>query len=110
MNYFKCASTGFYHPSLNEVWIPIFSYRNKNPRYVKLEVILTLYHELRHHYQWNKKPKLAQKRGVLNVKDKGYSADPTERDANRFASRMINKYKDEISNILNVYPEWYVDL
>lgn len=104
--HFNGEAVGYYDGDNDIVYILPFAFRFKNAEFRKLEIIHNLYHELRHSYQWRFKPKLVKQRNVTSVKDDGYESDPTERDANRFASRMCTKYKEEISEILGVDSTW----
>lgn len=106
LKYLQGRSIAFYSTKRDEVWMPIFAFKYKDKRFVKQEIIFALFHELRHHYQYERKPKLNKRRMNYTIDDWEYNTDPTERDANMFASRMCLKYKKEISRIINVYPDW----
>lgn len=94
---------GTYYSKLKEVNLYLFSIEKYKTDelytdYWKQMTIFTLFHELRHFQQ--------DKYGKIN-RD---STDELERDCNRFASRMMNKYSVEISNILNVKNDWSFNL
>lgn len=101
-------SRGWYDPINNKVHITLFSFVESE--FAPIEVVLLLFHELRHHYQTTRKPRLFKQRNwELCVTDSRYNSDPTERDANKFAARMCNKYKSEISEILKIEADWVVN-
>lgn len=107
MEYILKKSRGWYNPEDKKVHIPIFSFNES--KYLSLEIIYTLYHELRHHYQFTHKAKLLNQRNWnLTLADSGYNADPTERDTNKFAARMCTKYRQEISEILGIKNDWEI--
>lgn len=106
-DYLFGRAKAWYNIENQTVNIPLFAFKKGD--WISVEVIHALYHELRHYYQFTHKPKIIKERDWnLTVRDSDYKADPTERDANRFAARMCNKYKQEISEILGVKPNWSV--
>ena len=100
-------STGMYNSTENFIQIYVFNHLG-GERYLKLNVIHTLYHELRHYYQFTYKAKIWNNNKLVKY-DLGhpkYREAPIERDANKFAQRMMEKNRKEVSRILNVYPDW----
>lgn len=87
---------GYYDPPLNKVVIleHLFFLLPKEER--KLYFVNILFHELRHN--WQQKYKKFQR----TDNDTPYHERLEERDANLFAMRMMNKYKKEINEILNL--------
>lgn len=104
---YKKLTLGNYNSKTNKIHIYIFNNKSED-RYIKASVINTLFHELRHYYQFNFK---GSKWGNGNnltyaLDDYRYRSSPIERDADKFAARMMIKHKDSISDALNVYPDW----
>ena len=106
----KGKTAGYYRYDRNHAHIYLFSHKVPE-RYFKLNVIHTVFHEVRHYYQRNyQKNKWSGNRGVsYGIGDYRYKSAPVERDANKFAARMAIKHREEISKILNVYPDWTVN-
>ena len=106
---YKGLSAGQYRGKENHVHIYAFNHRT-NPRYFKVNVIHTLFHELRHYYQYNQQRNkwTGDKVFSYEVGDYRYRSSLIERDANRFAARMMVKHKKDLSYQLNIYPDWYV--
>lgn len=102
---FKEKSFGVFNRYFNAIHIYIFNYSNPYSS-SKPEIISTLFHELRHYYQWNYKKNKYEK-SFLNLEGITYESQLIERDANNFAARMMNKHCKEISEIINVYPDWF---
>lgn len=77
----------------------------------KLTTISTMFHELRHVYQMYYKydKYMNDTLNYIGVIGKGYGSQWVERDANKFAQRMMNKYNKEINNILGINFEWYMN-
>jgi Zn-dependent peptidase ImmA (M78 family) len=94
-----------YHMDLEEINVYLFNYK-QNERFYKITMIFRTFHELRHHYQNKYKNHLLTKEVRYVLSDYRYDSSPSERDANRFASRMMMKNRKEISDILNVFPDW----
>ncbi|QAW33426.1 DUF3920 family protein [Bacillus subtilis] len=72
---------------------------------IKLYILETLYHELRHAYQdefmtWIKES------NYVDGGQPGYFAQKSERDARHFATRMMNKFHDDINDILGIKIKW----
>ncbi|OBA05440.1 hypothetical protein A9D36_09540 [Bacillus subtilis] len=72
---------------------------------IKLFILETLYHELRHAYQdefmtWIKDS------NYVDGGQPGYFAQKSERDARHFATRMMNKFHDDINDILGIKFNW----
>ena len=105
----KGLSAGYYRIDRKFVHIYLFSHHVPD-RYFGLHVIRTLYHEVRHHYQYSYQcNKWVKSKGIgYRIEDSRYNTSAIERDANKFAARMCIKHKDEISKILDVYPDWIV--
>ena len=99
---------GTYTSGLNFILIYAFNYNKVDKRFAKQCIIHTVLHELRHYYQYKTKPKKWKKlRNVAYRFDHPkYIEIPEEKDANKFAARMLKKNKMEISRILNVFPDW----
>lgn len=73
----------------------------------KLMIIETLIHEIRHAYQEKHKTKRYSASNDSYIPSgKGYDSQWTERDANLFAQRMMNKNKQEINRILGIGFDW----
>ncbi|MGN1399984.1 MAG: hypothetical protein ACI4XL_00610 [Bacillus sp. (in: firmicutes)] len=106
---FKGKTAGQYRGGDNQIHIYLFNHRTQS-RYYKINVIHTIYHELRHYYQYNHQAHKWQGRKVFSyeVGDYRYKSSAIERDANRFAARMMIKHKDKLSYHLNIYPNWHV--
>lgn len=101
-------SPGWYNPNNEEVHILLFKFGKDD--LASVNVIYTLYHELRHYYQFKHKPRLVKRRDwTIRTNEPGYSSDSTERDANKFAARMCKKYIREISEIVDTEPDWIVE-
>lgn len=104
--------TAWYDVNKETVYLPLFSLRSilgDDKDVIKVYTVYCLFHELRHHYQWKRKPRLVKRRrSGLSVEDSSYITDPTERDADRFSERMCMKYKDDINKILDIDFEWNV--
>ena len=85
-----------------------FNYPKDLPCYrqiIKLFILETLYHELRHAYQdefmtWVKDSK------YIDGGQPGYLTQKSERDARHFATRMMNKFHDDINDILGIKIKW----
>ncbi|WP_434156453.1 hypothetical protein [Bacillus subtilis] len=85
-----------------------FNYPKDLPCYrqiIKLFILETLYHELRHAYQdefmtWFKDSK------YIDGGQPGYLTQKSERDARHFATRMMNKFHDDINDILGIKFKW----
>ncbi|WP_137743359.1 DUF3920 family protein [Robertmurraya siralis] len=87
-----------------------FNYNKKLSNYDKqLGVIYSLLHEIRHAYQRiHKKHKYYDnKRKYITANKNGYHSQWVEKDANKFATRFMNRYKDKINGILNQDVNWY---
>ncbi|MGD6876904.1 DUF3920 family protein [Bacillus infantis] len=103
----KGISLGCYFSESKMIHIYLFNHKF-NQRYLKQCVLHTLLHELRHCYQHTKNTKYWGMKHTYKVTDDEYSEVPIEKDANKFAKRMLIKHEDEFSRILNVYPDWEV--
>lgn len=92
--------------------IDLFSYNHLKTKSgaidLKLYIINDLLHEVRHAYQIkHKKDKYNQcHKNYINGGSTGYEEQWVERDANAFATRMMNKYHSEINNILGISYNW----
>lgn len=106
---FKKLTIGNYNSRTNIIHIYIFN-NSSEDRFIKASVIHTLFHELRHYYQFNFKDHVWGKGSNLTyeLNDYRYRSSPIERDANTFAARMMVKHKESISKALNIYPDWEV--
>ncbi|WP_046217005.1 DUF3920 family protein [Priestia filamentosa] len=83
--------------------ILIFTYDLNGKRHA-LNTIATFYHELRHYYQHNYKTnKFNLNSATLHMSENGYNTQPHERDANRFASRMMNKHRKKLSELTDTF-------
>lgn len=107
---YKGITVGSYNVDLKHVHVYVFNHKSEE-KYLKTNIIHTLFHELRHYYQYNfKEYKWKRGRNVTyELGDYRYMSAPIERDANKFAARMMTRYKEKISSILNVYPDWWVN-
>ena len=103
----KGKTAGSYDVVENFIQIYIFNHESSD-RYIKQSVIHTLYHELRHYYQFTYKSKKWNSKNVVSYKwgDPKYSESDIEKDADKFAGRMLERNKEKISEILNVYTDW----
>lgn len=101
-------TAGMYNSGDNYIHLYIFNHEKVEKRYIKQCVVHTLLHELRHYYQYKTKPNKWRKLKQASYKfgDPRYSQSPEEKDADKFAARMLKKNKLGISKILNVYPDW----
>jgi hypothetical protein len=104
-----------YNSNSNLIDIFIFNhlkrYKNKEERrkYLKLYIIFNLYHELRHSYQDKYKNfKFEKERKHYISYGNGYKSQWIERDANRFAVRMMEKHRENINEILGVTWDWNI--
>lgn len=73
----------------------------------KLQIIHTLFHEIRHAYQDKYKNYLFKTQGYCYIGEK-HDEHPIEIDANKFARIVMNMKNKEISKILYVDDDWYV--
>ena len=108
---FRGKTTGMYNSKKKYIHMYAFNFKSIDKRYIKLCIIHTLYHELRHCFQFNHKINKWKGRLANNqfsIDDPNYRQAPIEKDANKFAARMMRKHSEEISRILNVYPDWEV--
>lgn len=97
------------HDSMDTKILHIYVFNHKfDQRYLKQCILHTLLHELRHCYQHTKNTKFWNMKHTYKVTDEGYSTAPIEKDANKFANRMMIKHRDKFSDYLNVYPDWDV--
>ncbi|MGG0667769.1 hypothetical protein ABE073_04485 [Lederbergia citrisecunda] len=91
-----------------------FNYQFKNvPNEYKLQcykllIISNLLHEIRHAYQWTYKKKKYNKLSDSYVPAgrEGYHSQWIERDANKFAQRIMNSNKQNISYALGISFDW----
>ncbi|WIT27699.1 hypothetical protein [Bacillus phage SPbetaL5] len=72
---------------------------------IKLFILETLYHELRHAYQDEFMTCIKDSR-YIDGGQPGYFAQKSERDARHFATRMMNKFHDDINDILGIKFKW----
>ena len=107
-NVYRGKTAGMYNSANNYIHLYIFNHERVDKRYIKQCVIHTLLHELRHYYQYKTKPDKWRKLKQASYKfgDPRYSQSPEEVDADKFAARMLKRYRYEISKVLNVYPDW----
>ncbi|MCY7919088.1 DUF3920 family protein [Bacillus vallismortis] len=70
---------------------------------IKLFILETLYHELRHAYQ-DEFMACAEESEYIDGDQPG--AQKSERDARHFATRMMNKFHDDINDILGIKFKW----
>ncbi len=103
----KGKSLGCYFSESKMIHLYVFNHKF-DQRYLKQCVLHTLLHELRHCYQHTKNTKYWNMKHTYKVTDEGYSTAPIEKDANKFANRMMIKHRDKFSDYLNVYPDWDV--
>jgi hypothetical protein len=108
------SKQAYYDRLTNDIVILPFNIHNisilkqKNKDYIKLCTIFLLFHELRHGYQYKyKKHKFPKK--YTRIGSEGYISQWIERDAYRFAVRMMQKNKEEISKILSINNDWNCD-
>lgn len=82
-------------------------YRNKNIS-LKLYIINDLLHEVRHAYQLKHKESkyMNCQKNYITGGENGYSEQWIERDANAFATRIMNKHHDKINEIIGIDHEW----
>ena len=104
---YKGRTVGCYNSGRNQIHIYIFNDKSEE-RYRRINIIHTVMHEIRHYYQYNYKGYKWNDNVRYELGDYRYKSAAEERDANKFAARMMMKNKDKISNILNVYPCWSV--
>lgn len=107
---YKGRTVGCYNVDLKYIHIYMFNDKTEE-RYRKINIIHTLMHELRHYYQYNfqeSKWRKGNNKVTYMLGDYRYKSAPVERDANKFAARMMIKHKEKLSNILNIYPSWEV--
>lgn len=71
---------------------------------LRLHMVYTLIHELRHAWQSLYRGKVFEDdvKLIAARNDEVYMSLVSERDADRFASRMMNRYRDEFSERFNV--------
>lgn len=91
-----------YHKSIR-----IYAHKEVEDKYLKLRVCYSLLHELRHKMQTIKFP---TKYSIDNQNyipaGEGYSTQWIEKDANKFARRVMKLHKNKISKIYNLDEEW----
>ncbi|PLR72232.1 DUF3920 family protein [Bacillus sp. UMB0728] len=104
---FKDKILGCYFSGNKMIHIYAFNHKFED-RYLKQCVLHTLLHELRHYYQNENNTKYWNMKHTYKVTDEDYSTAPIEKDANKFANRMMIKHRDKFSDYLNVYPDWDV--
>ena len=99
---------GFYCDKVKTIVIYAYMFDSSSR---DVEVVNTLYHELRHAYQYNYKlQKYEDEFEDYNDLDSDvYSHQRCERDANMFSARMCNKFHKEISDIFWVNYHWHCD-
>jgi Zn-dependent peptidase ImmA (M78 family) len=98
---------GWFRKVNDELEINLYLFNNHaEKRFKKQNVIFCVFHELKHYYQHKYKEKWLYSQERYNLKDTKYRSSMVEREADKFASRMCVKNKKEISEILNVYPDW----
>ncbi|MGG3890259.1 DUF3920 family protein [Metabacillus fastidiosus] len=85
-----------------------FNHYFKSDEEYKLFLTYDILHEIRHAYQRIHKEKKyhVHNQNYIDATKSGYANQWLERDANQFATRMMNKYKNKINEILNVKLEW----
>lgn len=103
-------TSGVYNSRYSFIQLYVFNHTVED-RYIKQCVIHTLYHELRHYYQFTNKARIWRSaKGIsYSLGHPRYNESPIERDANKFAARMVIKNRKKISKILNVYTDWKVN-
>lgn len=77
---------------------------------LKLHILITLAHEIRHLYQSIYAPKKFTK-SLINYNLQKKNSQWCERDANKFLKAISNKYKQEINEIVNLKPinyNWFI--
>lgn len=81
-------------------------YKEKHLR--QLHTIDSLFHELRHAWQYEHKYYKFMKddENYIGGGNPGYRTQWIEKDAYRFACRMLNKHRDEINKILGIDWKW----
>lgn len=92
----------------NVINIHQYNFNHLPKKESQLYIIFTLFHELRHVYQMEYKPDKyfeGTKNYISN--NSGYHNQWLERDANSFASRMMNRNSEKINEILNIDEKWY---
>ncbi|MEC2403318.1 hypothetical protein [Bacillus subtilis] len=72
---------------------------------IKLLILETLYHELRHSYQ-DEFMTCVKDSKYIDGDQPGYFGQKSERDARHFATRMMNKFHDDINDILGIKFKW----
>jgi hypothetical protein len=90
---------GLYYSFKRKVEINTYNFEKKDDmNYVKVQFIITLYHELRHAYQTY----YLTKKFVKDLFNKDYENSWSEKDANTFFLRQCIKHNKEINKILNI--------
>lgn len=104
-----CKSRGCYFTNSKIINIYEFNYKNIPDRFFKQTIIFDIFHEIRHYYQdtYMRYKFNNNFNNYIRVDKVGYGSQPIERDANKFAGRMCKKHKDKISDILNIYSDWW---
>jgi len=72
---------------------------------IKLDLVDTLYHEMRHLYQatyLHERYMMAEKQYNIVSLDENYEENWIEQDANRFAKKMIEQHQEKIQEILEI--------
>jgi len=101
---------GQYIPSHELIRLYLFNINSKNTYQYLLEIVATLFHEIRHAWQTRNGMYLDEQESTnLITSLEEYLQQPSERDAFRFQADMMNKYKEDICTIIQmpaVYGEY----
>ena len=102
------GTLGGYH-KLGTIALFPFNHTVKNPAYRKglmqLFLIQDLFHEIRHAYQ-RIHMKKQYNTPYITTGTNGYRSQWIERDANRFAYRMMEKHRSTLNTILGIDFTW----
>lgn len=90
--------------------IRVFTYMFIKDKYYKIRIFESLLHELRHKYQsiYFKEKFETEAANYINSGE-GYSEQWIERDANKFARRTMNLYKNKINEIISFDEDWIIE-
>lgn len=111
---FKMAYKGTSGGTHLEGKIEMFSYNRivdveeHEKECVKLLIIFDILHEIRHAYQRvHKKTEYEKSHEDYIPEGNGYASQWIERDANKFAQRMMNNNKEKINEVLGIDFGWH---
>ncbi|WP_181170461.1 DUF3920 family protein [Priestia megaterium] len=109
VNYIKYTALGLQFDNTIIIYLHNIKKLDKqaNKEELKLFIIKTLFHEIRHIYQQRYKPHKVDECYTTDVGN-GYESQWEERDANKFSMRMMNKHKKDINDLFNIDFDWEV--